>query len=374
MSVQSEKQADICIDSAMLHSALKMKYPLESIHIVSWYNRPLGEVKSETEVHRIHCALLLGEFNSCCTLILKILRPDAARAGEDHYYYWKREVLVYHSGILEQLPDTMRAPVCYLIEEQSDGCVWVWMEDIDEQRLDTGWNEKEQIGIAFGLGKFNGAYLTGLPVPTESFLCTNWMNSWVQVIESYLQSMEEQKAVWHKHQLDHINPNVYWDRYESSRLKVADLLDALNQLPQVFAHQDIHSGNVYMEQYKGQDRLVAIDWQFASLSGVGEELGRMFGLTLRKHVDMDTVYKHKEALVQSYLDGLREVGWDGNANGVRYGFAVAASLRFVMLMGKLLTTVEKPNYSITKRDHLLSVIQLMLDMLDEAWQLRNDII
>ncbi|GAA4848281.1 hypothetical protein GCM10023310_28060 [Paenibacillus vulneris] len=119
-----------------------------------------------------------------------------------------------------------------------------------------------------------------------------------------------------------------------------------------------------------------IDWQFASLSGVGEELGRMFGLMLRKPADPARydIKNMKNALVEHYMAGLKEAGWDGDVACIKYGFAVSASLRFVMLMDKLLRAVEKPDYSVTKRDHLLTVLQLMLDMAEEAWELRRSLI
>lgn len=371
MTIVPEEQAEIIIHRATLHKVLNKKFPSQSLLIESWTYSLLGEVKKESQVYRIHCTFQSAEARSSCSLILKMVNPDESRDREDHYYYWKREALVYQSGMLEQLPDFIRAPICYLIEEQTNGGIWLWLEDMDDQRLDKGWTEQEQKDIAKVLGRFNGTYLTGWPVPTESFVCSGWMNSWVQVIESYLVSMEEQKVIWNKLQLNHVHSNVNWERYDSCRKRVWDLLETLNRLPRVFAHQDIHSGNVYMDLSNGYVQLVMIDWQFASISGVGEELGRMFGLILRKHMDVDKIYEHKEALVQCYLEGLNEAGWKGNADCVRFGFTVTASLRFVMIVDKLLITMQKPDASVASRDHLVAVLQLMLDMNDEAWRLRS---
>ncbi|MBE1445138.1 phosphotransferase [Paenibacillus sp. OAS669] len=375
MTVLTGKQATVPIDSTTLQSVLNKKFPMDSNHIISWNIRPIGKIKPESEVHRIHCSFMSGSASSRCTVILKILRPDSNRAVEEHYYYWKREALVYQSGILGHLPLSVRAPLCYLIEERHDGSIWIWLEDMDEKRLDQEWAEEDQLRIAYEIGKFNGAYVTCNSLPTGSFLCRSWMDSWVQTIEDYSLGRGEQEAIWYKHRLEEVNPHVSWERFVTASSRIRPLLESLSGLPRVFAHQDIHSGNVYIEHSNGQNRIVVIDWQFASLSGVGEELGRMFGLMLRKPADPARydIKNMKNALVEHYMAGLKEAGWDGDAACIKYGFAVSASLRFVMLMDKLLRAVEKPGYSVTKRDHLLTVLQLMLDMAEEAWALRRSL-
>lgn len=73
-----------------------------------------------------------------------------------------------------------------------------------------------------------------------------------------------------------------WNGYSLNRTRVKSLLETLDLLPRVFAHQDVHWNNIYIEQLEESDSLIAIDWQFASISGVGEELGRIFGYALLK--------------------------------------------------------------------------------------------
>lgn len=47
------------------------------------------------------------------------------RAGEQrgHWYYWRREVLAYRSGLVSSFSGGLRAPECYLISERDDGNV-----------------------------------------------------------------------------------------------------------------------------------------------------------------------------------------------------------------------------------------------------------
>ena len=73
------------------------------------------------------------------SLILKEVSASAlsAYAGNNSsddpgsHFYWKREVLLYQSGLFASLPDGIRAPRCYQLNEQS-GSTRIWMEDVSE--------------------------------------------------------------------------------------------------------------------------------------------------------------------------------------------------------------------------------------------------
>ena len=79
------------------------------------------------------------------TAILKLVAHSAEghpnwRSGEDpaHWYYWRREVLAYESGLLESLTGGLRAPDCPLIAPRADGSVALWLEDLRSQPA-TAW-------------------------------------------------------------------------------------------------------------------------------------------------------------------------------------------------------------------------------------------
>ncbi|WP_425542067.1 phosphotransferase [Paenibacillus motobuensis] len=53
--------------------------------------------------------------------------------------------------------------------------------------------------------------------------------------------------------------------------KINEKLDSLSQLPRVLAHQDLGQKNMILTS---NFQLVLIDWQFLSISGIGEDLGK----------------------------------------------------------------------------------------------------
>lgn len=375
--ITAKTEKDIKIDPDYLQSLLRRVVASQNLQLLSWNFSPLGENKEESSVYRVSCIALDNHRKQDYTLILKILKPDPMRNQVNHYYYWKREALVYRSGILNQLPLGIRAPLCYTVEEHPDENVWIWLEDIAIENVQSEWSSKHMCKISYLLGKYNGAYITGTTLPTESFLCHNWMRSWVEVCTAYAKPTEEQKVIWDSCLIDFNGKSSMWELYRINRDRVNSLLETLELLPRVFAHQDVHWDNIFIEQLNGNDSLIAIDWQFASISGVGEELGRMFGYALlKKKVPVNKVAEYKEELFLNYMQGLKDEGWDGNFKLARFGFTASASLRFIMVIDKMLSNLEvddKINQK-EKSSHQLLVAQILLDLAEESWNLRSQIL
>ncbi|MNV78851.1 hypothetical protein D3C71_1723680 [compost metagenome] len=76
--------------------------------------------------------------------------------------------------------------------------------------------------------------------------------------------------------------------------------------------------------------LVLIDWQFMSISGLGEDLGKMFGVNMSLGViPIDRYKEFKESLFHSYIKGLKASGWQGDESLARYGYCLSTALRSV---------------------------------------------
>lgn len=374
--ITAKTEKEIKIDPAYLQSLLRRIVPSKCIQLLSWNCSPLGKNKEESSVYKVCCTVLDNDRKQNYALILKILTSDSMRNHADHYYYWKREALVYHSGILNQLPIGIRSPLCYAVEEYPDENVWIWLQDIAIESIQSDWSFTHMCKISYLLGKYNGAYITGSPLPTESFLCHTWMRSWVEVCAAYAKPIEEQKVIWDTCLNDFKGKCSMWELYDNNRNRVNSLLEILELLPRVFAHQDVHWDNIFIEQLNGSDSLIAIDWQFASISGVGEELGRMFGYALlKKKIPINKVAEYKEELFLNYMQGLRDAGWDGNSKLVRFGFTASASLRFIMVIDKLLSNLEEDDRinQKEKSSHLLLVTHALLKLAEESWNLRSQL-
>ena len=65
-------------------------------------------------------------------VVLKVLGPVTGPQDPTHSFYPKREMLLYQSGRLDDLPAGLRAPRCYGWDERADGTTWLWLEHVRE--------------------------------------------------------------------------------------------------------------------------------------------------------------------------------------------------------------------------------------------------
>ncbi|WP_313636872.1 phosphotransferase [Paenibacillus sp. FSL K6-0276] len=254
------------------------------------------------------------------SIILKIIKPDSVEKDDpEHHNYWRREALVFESNILDELPCSIQTPKCYLVEEQADGTIWLWMERI---KGEYAHSKKQFDFIAEQLGRFNGAYLMGKKIPDEKWICRSWLKSWTTSSRMYAPNPEVYINQLHREQ----EPSV-WAWFQDFTNQIDSNLISLNSIPRVLAHQDLSQMNMLLTQNGG---LVLIDWQFMSISGLGEDLGKMFGVNMSLGViPIHRYEEYKESLFKAYIKGLKDTEWHGDEQLARYGFCLSTAMRSV---------------------------------------------
>jgi hypothetical protein len=110
------------------------------------------------------------------TTVLKVWRSTRDHDDPAHVFYWKREVLAYQSGLLDDLPEGLAAPRCYGVVNRGDGLLWLWLEDITDTR-GPRWPLSCYGRAARHLGRFNGAYAMGRSLPNASWLSAGWLRA-----------------------------------------------------------------------------------------------------------------------------------------------------------------------------------------------------
>ena len=89
-----------------------------------------GALDVARSVFKVQGMARVGEVESPWSLVLKVLGPAAGPDDPTHTDYWKRESLLYSSGLLDDLPAGLRAPRSYGWDEPIDGVVWLWLEHV----------------------------------------------------------------------------------------------------------------------------------------------------------------------------------------------------------------------------------------------------
>jgi hypothetical protein len=131
--------------------------------------------------------------------------------------------------------------------------------------------------IARQVGYLNGVYLSEMPLPDEPWICRQWLRSWVDGCRKYANDpFQSYLKIGNRFsQIDSI-----WERFLRLEESIDKHISALNQLPRVLAHQDLSKGNMYLSNSGLGLRLTLIDWQFLSISGLGEDLGKLYGVAM----------------------------------------------------------------------------------------------
>ncbi|MBH5316841.1 phosphotransferase [Paenibacillus sp. GSMTC-2017] len=323
-------------------------------------------------IYHLHGIVNVNKEEQPWSIILKVIKPDSVEKDDPlHHNYWRREALVIESSILNELPESIRTAKSYLVEEQQDGTVWIWMERVAGEHANS---QDHFTFIARQLGRFNGTYLNGKSLPNEEWICKGWLRSWTTGCKMYAPKSES-----YLKQLQKENERNIWTWFQEFTGQIDEHLASLEQLPRVLAHQDLSPMNMLIvKQSDGTDQVVLIDWQFMSISGVGEDLGKMFGVSMSLGIVPPTQYgSFKQSLFEAYILGLKDTGWQGDERLARYGYYLSSALRCEWEVPKYFSLVEKlENGSqnaelLDEVEHLEAIINMQRVMAKDAESLKT---
>lgn len=229
--------------------------------------------------------------------------------------------------MLAELPDPLAAPRCYGVTERDNG-IWIWMEDIKES-TEKRWSMDHFYFAAQQMGRFGAAYLKGKARPRQPWLCPAFFRSlWAD-------------GGWWSTFMDPTSPQNAWQseivKQAFSNAQRAEVLricsekvrffDALDQLPQVFCHNDLHRRNLMIRTSPdGKKELIALDWAFCGPGAVGIDLAELVtASTYLFENNPSDVAELEKAVLEGYLSGLQAAGWSADPRLVRLGYCVAAT-------------------------------------------------
>jgi len=252
--------------------------------------------------------------------IQKVLRQTQSNWAAD----WRREADVYASGFLDTLPPGISAPRLYAVDD-AEAQVSLWLEDVMETV--PSWPLARYAVAARDLGRFNGAFLAGRPMPSSPQLGTNWLAGWVAMAGKSFSQILDDPAVTGHELVRRAVPRAWLDRMRAVHAQETRLLGMLDQLPATVSHLDAWRANLIARDTDGATETVAIDWSLLGLAPAGQEIaifvtGVRLWLSLGR-TEADTI---GELAFRSYLAGLRDAGWTGSEADVRLAYAASAAL------------------------------------------------
>jgi hypothetical protein len=111
------------------------------------------------------------------SVVLKIVN-DPGHANANHprnWAYWRREPLVFQSGLLANLQGPFAAPRCYGVQDLTSGA-WLWLEHIVET-TPRRWATEHYTLAARHLGIWQGTAAAGASSPTQPWLVEGFLRS-----------------------------------------------------------------------------------------------------------------------------------------------------------------------------------------------------
>lgn len=259
------------------------------------------------------------------SIVIKGWTAPAAAADPSSFNWPDRELELYSSGALTDLPGGIRAPACYGALRRDDGSAWIWLEDITVGSAEPSGLEDYAI-VARRLGRFNGAYLNGTPLPQHRALSQRWTRQWVDAAESSLDVLARESGHPLVRQVYPPHVTETFLRLWATRDR---LFSRLDRLPLTFCHLDVFHRNIHMRANAGGPHdIFLVDWAFSGIARLGEELATF---VLANAFFMETPVEElddlQDAVLEGYIDGLRDTGWNGNAQQVRDAYMIAMALR-----------------------------------------------
>jgi hypothetical protein len=305
------------LDASMLQPIVG--YAVDALAVpVEWSVAPIlaGDGQG-LGVFRVSGSARVGGESRGWSVILKVL--PATPWSPTRWNYPAREAFAYERGLLEDLPAGLEAPRCFGHTEP-DGQHHLWLEDLGSDTM--RWRLEDYGRAARALGRFNGAYLTGRPLPVAGWLSRQWLRSWLAEGAAAVRELPR----FQRHPLVHrVYPPEVLDRLLRLWAHRQELLDALDRLPQVLSHNDAFHRNLFLKS----ERLFAVDWAFLGPSPVGAELAPLVTASVAfLGVAHDRWRDLERTAVEAYLRGLQDAGWRGTSDKARFGFAASSALRY----------------------------------------------
>jgi hypothetical protein len=330
------------IDSAVLTPLVRRAYGNDSIEPGQWSIQQIHSGAGEgMGIYRVRGQGMDYATDYSWSLILKVLGCSDSTLDPSGWGYWRREADIYQSGFLDDLPAGLKTARCFAVSEPVEGILWLWLEDVPEAP-EASWRLEDYRRVAHQLGLFNGHHLNRLSGFDYPWLSRKWLRGWVNENAEFAKLLPQSlDNPW----LQRLWPGSIGEAVCQLWNERELYLDTLERLPQTLCHLDIFRRNLLARVTSGGDHeTVVLDWSFAGLGALGEELVPLTLATVTFfEFDLMAGRELEEQVFEGYLRGLRESGWEGDPREVRLAYACAGALRFSLGVLRLIlpTTLDE---------------------------------
>ena len=236
---------------------------------------------------------------------------------------WRQELALWEPPLSGSMPSGLRAPRLHAVHDLGDDRMALWQEDVRESR--EPWTLIRYAAAARALGRWNQRLTTrealastGLPA---GFALRMYGDRAVPMRGITPLMSDAWDHPWFASHLD------LRGRLLVLGSRLDELLGQADSLTQCRPHGDASPQNLLVPADE-PDTFVAIDVSFQCPLPLGSDLSQLVvGLVHADAVAASDLPAIADTVLSSYVDGLREEGWDGDPCDVERGFCVSALVR-----------------------------------------------
>jgi len=235
--------------------------------------------------------------------------------------------------------------------EAPESC-WLWLADVDGA-FDGTWPLAQFERTARHLGQFNGAFAGEVP-DREWIRPYGFDHGSAAPVVAALDELPDHPG------LERGLPPAVRDPLRRVWAERDRLRDLQASLPRTFCHFDPTPGNLFACQTDDGWETVAIDWEFCGEGPLGADAALLVAASpVAGHTDVDRLPELDDRVFDAYLDGLRDTGWNGDADLVRAGYATVTLTHWLESIGEVREPYLDPGTA--------EVFQELFGISREAW-------
>lgn len=325
------------IDTRLLEPVVRKALDDPDVTVEDWSAEP---VKGDGSSDQRFVCRISGEASAAWgrrpwAVYLKVPNSTASARSPWHRETFQREVRLHETRILEEARPAMAAPRCLGIDYPEGDQPWLWLEAVDGVPS-LAWPLERFPVAARHLGRMQGALLGGKGLPDLDWLHTGqWLRPREEEGAAGVPSLMEAFAA-------HPLTAPLWRSAFGERLRLVyesrgRFVDAMERLPNSLCHGDFSYTNIFSPREKPDAFTIAIDWQYAGLGPLGQDISGLIAdcsvMPVRRKAAEPEVFT--AMMLDAWLDGLVEGDPGTDVQVARFACHAFLSIpwTFHMLMG-----------------------------------------